>query len=109
MVLLGGVQTVLGPVVGAVVFKALSIWLMSQTDYSKLVLGFAIVAIVVAFPKGIVGTASDWREQVRGRSFNELVPIRPAMVAIYTSVASGLAWAIAGRRGEAGTPTEDRK
>ena len=61
MVLLGGVETVLGPIVGAVVFKALSIWLISQTDYSRLVLGAAIVIIVVAFPKGIVGTLADWR------------------------------------------------
>ncbi len=39
MVLLGGVETVSGAVVGAIVYKALSIWLVSQTDLSKLVLG----------------------------------------------------------------------
>ncbi|NVO13142.1 MAG: ABC transporter permease [Rhodoplanes sp.] len=61
MVLLGGIETVLGPIAGAVVFKALSIWLISQTDYSKLILGAAIVVIVLAFPKGIVGALSDWR------------------------------------------------
>src|SRR6516165_6392542 len=55
MVLLGGVETVSGAVVGAIVYKALSIWLVSQTDWSKLVLGAFIVLIVVAFPKGIVG------------------------------------------------------
>ncbi len=55
MVLLGGVETVSGAVVGAIVFKALNIWLVSQTDWSKLVLGAVIVLIVVAFPKGIVG------------------------------------------------------
>jgi branched-chain amino acid transport system permease protein len=55
MVLLGGVETVSGAVVGAIVYKALSIWLVSQTDLSKLVLGAVIVLIVVAFPKGIVG------------------------------------------------------
>ncbi len=32
MVLLGGVETVSGAVVGAIVFQALSIWLVSQTD-----------------------------------------------------------------------------
>ncbi|RAI41694.1 ABC transporter permease [Rhodoplanes roseus] len=64
MVLLGGIETVLGPIVGAVVFKALSIWLMSQTDYSKLVLGAAIVAIVLAFPKGIVGSLADLRARL---------------------------------------------
>jgi branched-chain amino acid transport system permease protein len=56
MVLLGGVETLAGPVVGAVVYKALSIWLVSYTELSKLVLGAVIVLIVVAFPKGIVGT-----------------------------------------------------
>jgi branched-chain amino acid transport system permease protein len=56
MVLLGGVETVSGAIVGAIVYKALSIWLVSQTDWSKLVLGTFIVLIVVAFPKGIVGT-----------------------------------------------------
>src|SRR5262249_32114749 len=55
MVLLGGVETVSGAVVGASVYKALSFWLVSQTDWSKLVLGAFIVLIVVAFPKGIVG------------------------------------------------------
>ena len=56
MVLLGGVETVSGAVVGAIVYKALSIWLVSYTELSKLVLGAIIVLIVVAFPKGIVGT-----------------------------------------------------
>jgi branched-chain amino acid transport system permease protein len=56
MVLLGGVETVSGAIVGAIIYKALSIWLVSQTEWSKLVLGVFIVVIVVAFPKGIVGT-----------------------------------------------------
>ena len=55
MVLLGGVETVSGAVVGAIAYKALKIWLVSQTDLSKLVLGGVIVLIVLAFPKGIVG------------------------------------------------------
>src|SRR6185437_8106863 len=55
MVLLGGVETISGAVVGAIVYKALNIWLVSYTDWSKLVLGAFIVLIVVAFPKGIVG------------------------------------------------------
>lgn len=55
MVLLGGVETVAGPIFGAIVYKALNIWLVSQTDWSKLALGIFIVLIVVVFPKGIVG------------------------------------------------------
>src|SRR5579864_6793241 len=56
MVLLGGVETVSGAIVGAILYKALSIWLVSQTDWSKLVLGGFIILITVAFPRGIVGT-----------------------------------------------------
>jgi branched-chain amino acid transport system permease protein len=65
MVLLGGVETVSGAVVGAIVFKAANIWLVSQTDLSKLVLGGFIVLMVVAFPKGIVGTLETLRNRWR--------------------------------------------
>jgi branched-chain amino acid transport system permease protein len=68
MVLLGGVETVSGAVVGAIAYKALNIWLVSRTDLSKLVLGGVIVLIVVAFPKGIVGM---W-ETIRNRRRPEL-------------------------------------
>jgi branched-chain amino acid transport system permease protein len=64
MVLLGGVETVSGAVVGAIAYKALSIWLVSQTQWSKLALGAFIVLIVVVFPKGILGMI----ESVRRRS-----------------------------------------
>ena len=37
----------------------LSIWLMSQTDWSKLILGAVIVLLVVACPKGLLGFAGD--------------------------------------------------
>jgi branched-chain amino acid transport system permease protein len=65
MVLLGGVETVSGAVIGAIVYKALSIWLVSQTDWSKLVLGAFIVLIVVVFPKGIVGTLQTIGQRFR--------------------------------------------
>jgi branched-chain amino acid transport system permease protein len=70
MVLLGGVETVSGGIVGAIVYKALNIWLVSQTDLSKLVLGAFIVLIVVAFPKGIVGTLEMIRHRHGGGSSN---------------------------------------
>ncbi|QEN89127.1 ABC transporter permease [Labrys sp. KNU-23] len=55
MVLLGGMGSVSGAVLGAGVFKTLSIWLMSATDYSKLTIGLSIVAVVVALPRGLTG------------------------------------------------------
>jgi len=74
MVLLGGVETVSGAIVGAIVYKALSIWLVSQTDLSKLVLGSFIILIVVIFPKGIVGVMETIRHRRQASS-------KPALVA----------------------------
>ena len=74
MVLLGGVETVSGAIVGAIVYKSLSIWLVSQTDLSKLVLGGFIILIVVIFPKGIVGVMETIRHRRQASS-------KPALVA----------------------------
>ncbi|HUN46202.1 MAG TPA: branched-chain amino acid ABC transporter permease, partial [Stellaceae bacterium] len=55
MVLLGGVQTVSGPIVGALVYAGLEEQLIRLTDYWRIVLGFAIILLVLAFPEGIAG------------------------------------------------------
>lgn len=55
MVLLGGIQTLNGPVVGAVVYKLAHILIASYTESWRLVIGVGIVALVVAFPQGIAG------------------------------------------------------
>ncbi len=55
MVLVGGVDSVAGGVVGALVFRTLSIWTVSHTDYSRLVDGVLILVLVLAFPRGLVG------------------------------------------------------
>ena len=65
MVLLGGVETVVGPIVGALLYKLLSIWLVSHTDESKLVLGLAIIGLVLVFPKGVAGSLSRLRPRAK--------------------------------------------
>jgi branched-chain amino acid transport system permease protein len=55
MVLLGGVQTLTGPIVGAAVLTWLQDTIARNTDYWRAMLGMAIVVIVLAFPQGIVG------------------------------------------------------
>ncbi len=55
MVLLGGVQTLSGPVVGAAVYHTLQTEVMRSTDYWRLILGAMIILLVVAFPRGIAG------------------------------------------------------
>jgi branched-chain amino acid transport system permease protein len=55
MVLLGGIQTLTGPIVGAAVFASLQDTVMRQTEYWRALLGGIILLLVLAFPSGIVG------------------------------------------------------
>lgn len=65
MVLLGGVRTVSGPIVGAVAFTGLEEQLTRVTDLWRLVLGLAIVGLVLAFPAGLAGAAAALAERRR--------------------------------------------
>src|SRR5690242_20399445 len=55
MVLLGGVQTLAGPIVGASIFAVLQDFVMQQTEYWHALLGAIILVLVLAFPSGIAG------------------------------------------------------
>ncbi len=55
MVLLGGIDTVSGPIVGALAYTGLSDALLRVTELWRFVLGAAIVGLVLAFPEGIAG------------------------------------------------------
>lgn len=55
MVLLGGVQTLTGPVFGAALFTWLQDEILRRTEYWRLLLGGAILLLVLLFPRGVVG------------------------------------------------------
>jgi len=55
MVLLGGVQTLSGPVIGAAAFTWLQDEIARNTDYWRACLGGTILAVVLLFPRGIAG------------------------------------------------------
>jgi branched-chain amino acid transport system permease protein len=59
MVLLGGVQALAGAPIGAAIYKVLDTVVTKYTEYWSLVLGVILVTLVLAFPRGIIGTA--WR------------------------------------------------
>jgi branched-chain amino acid transport system permease protein len=61
MVLVGGIQTVMGPLVGAAAFHSIKDFVMPLTFYWRLLLGLSIIAIVLVFPRGIVGGIDDAR------------------------------------------------
>lgn len=70
MVLLGGVQTLAGPWVGAAAFTWLHDTVARNTDYWRAVLGGAMLALVLMFPQGLAGFARSiaLRWQARRRS-----------------------------------------
>lgn len=55
MVLLGGVQTLTGPVVGAAILTWLQDEVARRIEFWRAVLGLVIIVLVVVFPQGIVG------------------------------------------------------
>jgi branched-chain amino acid transport system permease protein len=60
MVLLGGIQNLAGPLVGAPLYTVLQDTVMRQTPYWRGVLGAIILLIVLVFPGGIAGTIAHW-------------------------------------------------
>jgi ABC-type branched-subunit amino acid transport system permease subunit len=65
MVLLGGIQALSGPIVGAAVFTTLQDFVMQQTEYWHALLGGIILVLVLVFPAGLAGSffrlAARWR------------------------------------------------
>ena len=67
MVLLGGVQTLAGPLVGAVSFTWLQDQVARSTEFWRALLGAIILLLVLAFPRGIAGFAGQLAGLVRHR------------------------------------------
>jgi branched-chain amino acid transport system permease protein len=63
---LGGFQTFVGPIVGAIVYNYLETYAVGHTVYWQMVLGVVLVVLVLALPAGIVGTASRLLLKRRG-------------------------------------------
>ena len=61
MVLLGGVASPSGPLLGATVYKLLDTVITRYTDYWQIVLGAILVVLVLVFPRGIAGVLDGRR------------------------------------------------
>lgn len=60
MALVGGLGTVLGPVLGAFIIVAMQNYLASFGEFVLVIQGAIFVVIVMAFRKGLVGEIGDW-------------------------------------------------
>ncbi|MGH7384865.1 MAG: branched-chain amino acid ABC transporter permease, partial [Candidatus Rokuibacteriota bacterium] len=61
MVLLGGVGSPSGPLIGAAVYKLLDTVITRYTDYWQIVLGAILMVLVLALPRGIAGVLDGRR------------------------------------------------
>lgn len=59
MVLLGGVQNLTGPWLGALTYTGLQDWVIRYTEYWRALLGFIILGLVLLFPMGIAGSLQE--------------------------------------------------
>lgn len=55
MAVLGGVQSFLGPALGAAVYVVLEVMISGKTEYWPLVMGVVIVLLVLLMPRGLIG------------------------------------------------------
>jgi len=70
MVLLGGLGTVFGPIIGAVAFLMLEEGLKMMTDHWPLIMGPFIVLVVVFLKNGLWGLLQDRKESPQGDGGN---------------------------------------
>jgi branched-chain amino acid transport system permease protein len=59
VVILGGLGTLVGPVLGAAVFVFLKHEIQAETDYWHLFVGLVLIAVVVSGGRGLYGTLED--------------------------------------------------
>jgi branched-chain amino acid transport system permease protein len=81
MVLVGGMGTFEGPIVGAIVFFGLQQWLAANGAWYLIILGAVAIAVTLWLPRGVWGTLDPQNRR-------SLVPLRHR-VTVSATVESG--------------------
>ncbi|WP_159917159.1 branched-chain amino acid ABC transporter permease [Pantoea sp. 18069] len=61
--ILGGIQTLLGPVAGAILIVSMSHYLASYAEWVLMIQGLVFVVVVLSFRKGLVGEFYAWLDR----------------------------------------------
>jgi branched-chain amino acid transport system permease protein len=67
MLALGGIGSLLGPVVGSAALTTLDEWLVSANEYRLIIYGSVIVVLFLALPRGVVPTVQALHRRLRRR------------------------------------------
>jgi branched-chain amino acid transport system permease protein len=59
IVIIGGIGTMEGPIVGAVIYVVLQQYLYDFPGFSMIILGVIAISIILVAPRGIVGTLHE--------------------------------------------------
>jgi branched-chain amino acid transport system permease protein len=74
MVMLGGLRSMWGALIGAAIYVFVPQWLSSASEYQDIVYGGILILIVVLFPGGIVGGARQLAKLLRRREADGKTP-----------------------------------
>jgi branched-chain amino acid transport system permease protein len=73
--ILGGMQTLVGPIAGAVLIVSMSHYLASYAEWVLMIQGLVFVVVVLSFRKGLVGEFYAWLER-RALRAQAVVPVK---------------------------------
>lgn len=87
--LIGGLGTLAGPLLGAIAMPWLTQYLQFLQDLRYLVFGPILVLLVIFMPHGIVGTYLGWRARRAALASPASVPVPPPPLVVKPAVAQG--------------------
>jgi branched-chain amino acid transport system permease protein len=64
--LLGGMATLAGPVIGAFAIPALMEYLQALQEYSMIIFGILLIVVIIYFPRGLMGGLTTLRNRIAG-------------------------------------------
>ena len=68
MVILGGIGTLFGPILGAFAFEGLHHWFASMTQHWELPMGVVVICMVLLLPRGIAGLLLQLAQRKPGKT-----------------------------------------
>lgn len=64
-VLLGGITTLAGPIIGAFLIPILLEYMQFLQDYQMILFGFLLIVVIIYFPKGFMGLFTKVRDKIK--------------------------------------------